>query len=313
MTSMKKYIIALFACAGCFAACEKKVDPIDSFFVTVDYKSSGPKFLTGDVEVNPKDSIFLDFTVTSLDDMAFVEIQKNGVRIDTFRLNNLTDKRNFSFVKGYRADSAAGSYTYRVLARNERAIFMGDGGKQFTVTVKPDFNFWSYRILQVPDSVNKTNTCYYSTTDGKVYSYTNGAATSANIDFGYYWDTTGRGTASTSDDLKHTIYALNAAQPQLAFYDISSWTKNATLLKKMPSSVNFVTQLTSAGAIQTLIGGNMTSGTASKITTVSTTGGSNVIGFKTAGGKFGAMLIRFVSGDSPNKETQIEVDVKVQK
>jgi hypothetical protein len=46
---------------------------------------------------------------------------------------------------------------------------------------------------------------------------------------------------------------------------------------------------------------------------VSTTAGSNVIGFKTAAGKFGAILIRFVNGDSPNKETQIEVDVKVQK
>ena len=57
----------------------------------------------------------------------------------------------------------------------------------------------------------------------------------------------------------------------------------------------------------------MTSGTASKVTTVSTTAGSNVIGFKTAAGKFGAILIRYVNGDSPNKETQIEVDVKVQK
>lgn len=313
MTSMKKYIIGLFVLAGCFAACEKKVDPIDTYFVTVDYKSSGAKFLTGDVEVNPKDSIYLDFTITSLDDMAYVEIQKNGVRLDTFRLNNTVDKRKFSFVKGYRADSAAGSYTYRVLARNERAIFMGDGGKEITVTVKPDFNFWSYRIVQVPDSVNKTNNCYYSTTEGKVYSYTTGGANSAKIDFGYYWDTTGRGTASTTDDLKHTIYSLSAAQPQLGFYDINSWTKNVTLLKKMPTSVNFVTGLTSAGAIQTLIGGNMTSGTAAKVTTVSTTGGSNVIGFKTAAGKFGAILIRFVNGDSPNKETQIEVDVKVQK
>lgn len=313
MTSMKKYIIGLLIITGAFAACEKKVDPIDSYFVTVDYKSSGPKFLTGDVELNPKDSIYLDFTITSLDDMAYVEIQKNGVRIDTFRLNNLSNKRQFSLVKGYRADSASGSYTYRVLARNERAIFMGDGGKNITVTIKPDFNFWSYRILQVPDSVSKTNNCYYATTEGKVYSYTTGGANSAKIDFGYYWDTTGRGTASTTDDLKHTIYSLSAAQPQLGFNDISSWTKNVTLLKKMPTSVNFVTGLTSAGAIQTLIGGNMTSGTASKVTTVSTTGGSNVIGFKTAAGKFGAILIRYVSGDSPNKETQIEVDVKVQK
>lgn len=309
---MKKYIIGLFAATAMLAACEKKVDPIDTFNVTVDYRGGG-KSIAGDVEVNPKDSIYLDFTINSQDDMSYVEIQKNGVKIDTFRLNNATNKKSYSLLKGYRADSAAGSYTYRVLARNGAAVFMGDGGKQITVTVKPDFNFWSYRILQVPDTTNKTNKCYYSSVDGKIYSYTDGGANSAKIDFGYYWDTTGRATTSTSDDLKHCIYALNAAQSQLGYYDISTWTKNATLLKKMPSSVNFVSQLTSGGAIQTLIGGNMTSGTSSKITLISTTAGSNVIGFKTAAGKFGAMLVRYVNGDSPNATTQIEVDVKVQK
>lgn len=310
---MKKYIIGIFATGILFSACVKKVDPVDTYYVTVDYRASGPKFVTGDVTVNPKDSIYFDFTITSQSDMSYVEIQKNGVRIDTFRLNGFSDKRTFTKIKAYRADSAAGDYSYRVLARDSRAVFMGDGNKQFKVTVTPDFNFWSYRILQVPDSVNKTNKCYYSTKDGNLYSFSDGAAASASIDFGYYWDTTGRGTAATGDDLKHTIYSLSAAQPQLGFYDISSWTKNNTLLKKMPTSINFVTNLTSAGAIQTLIGGNMASGTASKVTTISTTAGSNVIGFKTAAGKFGAILIRYVNGDSPAKETQIEVDVKVQK
>ena len=287
---------------------------MDTFDVTVDFRSSGSKFITGDIEVNPKDSIYFDFTINSPSaDMSYVEIQKNGTRIDTFRLNNAANKRTFSMVKGYRADSIAGPYSFRVLARNEKATFMGDGGKEFTITVKPDFNFWSYRILQVPDSTNKTNKCYYSSADGKVYSFTDGAANAANIDFGYYWDTTGRLSTSTTDDLKHCIYALNAPQAQLGFYDISSWTKNATLLKKMPTSVNFVSGLTSGGAIQTLIGGNMTSGTSTKVTLVSTTGGSNVIGFKTAAGKFGAVLIRYVNGDSPNATTQMEVDVKVQK
>jgi hypothetical protein len=310
---MKKYILGLFAATVLLSACEKKVDAIDSYNVTVDFRNSGAKFLTQDVELNPKDSIYLDFTITSQADMSYVEIQKNGVRVDTFRMNNFSNKKSFSFVKGYIADSAAGTYTYRVLARNTTAVFMGDGNKKITVTVKPDFNFWSYRILQVPDSTAKTNKCYYSTTDGNVYSYTDGSANAAKIDFGYYWDTTGRGTTVTTDDLKHSIYALNAPQLQLGYYDISTWTKNATLLKKMPTAINFVTNLTSGGAIQSLIGGQMASGTSSKITLVSTAGGSNVIGFKTTAGKFGAMLVRYVNGDSPNATTQMEVDVKVQK
>lgn len=310
---MKKYIAGLLAVSIVFAACEKKADPIDDYMVTVEYRATGPKVIAGDVTLNPKDSIYFDFTISSPTDMSYVEIQKNGTRIDTFRLTNFANKKTFSLVKGYRADSATGDYSYRILARNERAIFMGDGGKQIKVTVTPDFNFWSYRILQVPDSTAKTNKAYFSSIDGQSYSYTEGAAKSATIDFGFYWDTTGRGTTATNDDLKHTIYSLNALQPQLGFYDISTWTKNVTLLKKMPTAVNFVTGLTSGGAIQTLIGGNMTSGTASKVTTVSTTGGSNVIGFKTAAGKFGAILIRYVNGDSPEKTTRIDVDVKVQK
>jgi len=312
MLNMKKYIIGVMIAAGALAACEKKVDPIDTFNVTVDYRSGGAKYITSDVTVNPKDSIYFDFTINSPEPMSYVEIQKNGTRIDTFRLN-ASNNRSFSKVKGYRADSASGEYTYRVLARNEKATFMGDGGKMFKVTVTPDFNFWSYRILEVPDTVLRNNKCYYSTIDGRVHTYTEATANSASIDFGYYWDTTGRGTASTSDDLKHTFYSISAAQPQIPFYDLSSWTKNVTLLKKMPSSVNFVSQLTSAGAIQTLIGGNMNSGTSSKVSTISTSGGNNVIGFKTASGKFGAILIRYVSGDSPSATTQIEVDVKVQK
>ena len=302
---MKRYIIGLFTIAAVFSACEKKIEPVDTYFVTVDYHATNPKALTGDKTVNPKDSIYFDFTITSAEDMSYVEIQKNGVRVDTFRLNNSPDKRSFSLVKGYRADSAAGDYSYRVLARNASAVFLGDGGKAIKVTVTPDFYFWSYRVLAVPDTTAKTNKCYYSTSDGKIYSYSEGASVSATIDFGYYYDTT---TAN-----KHTIYALSASQPLLSFYDISTWTRNATIFKKMASSVNFVTGLTSAGAINTLIKNNMTSGTSSKVTTLSTTAGSNVIGFRTVTGKYGAILIRFVKQDSPAKETTIEVDVKVQK
>lgn len=303
---MKKNILVLITAAFGFSACEKKVEDVGKFDVTVDYKSSNPKAITGDITVNPKDSIYLDFTISSPSkDMSYIEIQKNGVRIDTFRMNGFADKRNFSLVKGYVTDSIIGDYSYRVLARDERAIFMGDGEKQIKVTVASDFNFWSYRIMQVPDTTDKTNKAYFSTIDGKALSYTEGGANSANIDFGYYYDVTGTNA--------HSFYALNAPQTQLSFYDISAWTKNATIFKKMPTSVNFVTGLRSAGTINTLIRNNMTSGTANKVTAVSTSSGSNVIGFRTAAGKYGAILVRYTNASSASKSTQIEIDVKVQK
>ena len=304
---MKKYLILLAGLAILIAGCEKKVEPIDAYGVTVEYKGTGAKFLTGDVTLNPNDSIYLDFTIASPEDMAYVEIQRNGVKVDTFRLNNAANKKVFSAIKGYKVDSSAGDYTYRVLARDDRATFLGDGGKVFKVTVTPDFYFWSYRIMKVPDTTNKTNPAFYSVMDGKTYSYTTGASNSASIDFGYYFDITGTN--------RHCLYALNSAQPQLSFYDFSSWTKNATLLKKMPTSlnINYVTMLRSSGAINTLIKNNMTSGTSSKVTDVSTSAGSNIIGFKTAAGKYGAILIRYTNQNSADQLTAIEIDVKVQK
>jgi hypothetical protein len=307
---MKRYITGLVAVTIGLTACEKKVDPVDNFAVTVDYHKSSPKALTSDVTLNPKDSIYLDFTITSPDkDITFVEIQKNGVRIDTFQLSGQANKRSFSKVKGYMADSASGEYTYRVLARDSRAVFLGDGGKAIKVTINPDFMLWSQRILFVPDTVAKTNKTYMSISEGKTYSYTEASAVSSKIDFGYYYDTTGRGTTTTSDDQFHSIYSLSAPQPQLAFYDISSWTKNVTIFKKL-SGVNFNTQLTSGGAINTLVKNSMTSGTSTKINLLAA---NNVVGFKTADGKYGAMLIRIVNGSSPEKTTNIEIDVKVQK
>jgi hypothetical protein len=309
--SFSKYIIAVGALVAFGYGCEKKVDAIDAYGVTVEYNSSNPKCITENTEVNPKDSIYLDFTLTSEKEMAFVEIQKNGVRIDTF--NVAGGKKVFSAIKGYKADSAAGDYSYRVLARTIQAEFLGDGDKLLTVTVKPDFIFYSYRIMAVPDTTDKVNKCYFSINTGESFNYNEAATRSAAIDFGYYYDTTTIPLSNPPTKFGHTFYALNAPQTQINFYDISSWTKNATVLKMMPSNVNFVSGLTSAGAINTLIKGNMTSGTGSKVNKIEAKSGSNVIGFKTVTGKYGAILFRYANQNSDAKGTTIQIDVKVQK
>lgn len=293
-------------------ACEKKVDPIDAYEVVVEYNSSNPKNLTEDIELNPKDSIYLDFTITSEKEMGYVEIQKNGVRVDTFVISG--GKKSFSAIKGYRVDSIPGDYSYRVLARTQQTEFLGDGSKLLTVTVKPDFIFWSYRIMAVPDTTERVNKCYFSIATGESFNYNEAATRSASIDFGYYYDTTTATPLTTPrTKLGHTFYELNAPQTQINFYDISSWTKKATVLKMMPSSVNFVSGLTSSGAINTLIKNNMTSGTGTKVNKILPAAGSNVIGFKTVEGKYGAILFRYANQGSDAKNTTIEVDVKVQK
>jgi len=210
-------------------------------------------------------------------------------------------KNAFSSVKKFVADSIAGTYTYRVVAKDASGVYVGSGG-DLVVTVSADFNYISYRFLYVPDSTAKTNKCYFATATGKTYSYTDGAANSASIDFGYFYDTTG--TAANAP-LGHTIYALNAST--FAPYDLSSWTKNATVFKKAttPTFAN----LTSAGALKSAAVTNLTSGTTSKINGLAS---GNLVFFKTAAGKAGCAQINFVSGSNASSSTYINIDVRIQ-
>ncbi|HLO38455.1 MAG TPA: hypothetical protein VK173_08195, partial [Lacibacter sp.] len=203
--NIKSFIVFLSAVA-LFSACQKGTDPVDGSNANITLRGGNSKiYVTGDVTVNPKDSIFFDFTITSAKDMGFVSIQKNPVNQTAFVVKdtlNASQKNSYSAMKGLQADSINGPVVYRIVAHTSNGTYIGH--KDVVVTVNPDFSFWSYRIVQVPDSVSKTNKCYYSTRDGKLYSYTDGAANSASIDFGYFWDTTGRGTTATNDDLKHS-------------------------------------------------------------------------------------------------------------
>jgi hydroxyethylthiazole kinase-like sugar kinase family protein len=139
-----------------------------------------------------------------------------------------------------------------------------------------------------------------SAATGNVYSYTTGAANSAAIDFGFYYDTA---TAN-----KFSVYALSAPQVQLGYYDLSSWTKNVTIMKKATSPA--FANITSGGALRSAGIANLTSGTTNKITALAV---GNLVFFKTATGKVGCMEIRFGNGSGPEKESFINVDVKIEK
>lgn len=141
-------------------------------------------------------------------------------------------------------------------------------------------------------------------TTGNLYSYTNGAANSAAIDIGFYYDTA---TAN-----KFSVYALSAAQPQLSYYDITTWTKNATIMKKAAAPT--FASLLSAGGLRAAAVTNLTTGATNKVVGLSTTtAGNNLIFFKTAAGKAGCMQINYINGTDGSKATFMNVDVKIEK
>jgi hypothetical protein len=301
MTSFKHILSTLAAVAVIVIGCEKTVAPIDSYGVTVDYKGGNAKNITGNISLNPKDSIILDFTISSSsEEMAVVEIQKNGAKIDTFNVSG-ANKMTFSGVKRYQSDSIAGDYTYRVFARNKKGIYIGDGGKSIKVSINPDFIYWSYKNLAVPDSVAKSNKSFFVSTSGDVLNYVQGAANSAQIDFGYFFDTTTVGAP------KHTIYALGANK--FAPHDLSTWTKNATVFKKVNTPA--FSTLTSGSAIAAAGVLNLKTGAT---TTANALASGNLVYFRTAAGKYGCIQINFINDfGAMQSQSYINIDVKVQR
>jgi hypothetical protein len=302
---MNKLIIYICSLVLIMASCKKKVEPVDGSNATINLINAGANYITDNVTVNPGDSIFFRYNVSSPTPMKYVSIQKNPVNHNAFlKRDTLGLVTSHSGEMRFKSDTTNGSYIYRVVAHDVNGRYIGH--KDVTITTKVDYKYYTFRVLRVPDTTAKVNNCYMDALGGNLYNYTNGAAASANIDFGFMYDTTGTASTSTTDDLRFSLYALSAAQPQLGFYDISSWTKNATIFKKI-TSPSFTT-LTSGGAIRTACA-TLSSGTSSKVTQLVA---GNMVAFKTASGKQGILLVNFVNGNSPAMDSYINVDVKIE-
>jgi hypothetical protein len=298
---MKKILLTTAIIGLLFTACEKKVSPVDGSRATIELANLGDKYITQNITVNPKDSIFFSYSVNSPVDMKFVSIQKNPVNHTAFLVRDTltaANKNSYSAVKKFAADSVNGDWLYRIVAHDAAGVYIGH--KDIKVTVNSDYNYYTYRFLQVPDTTAKTNTCFLAATTGSVYSLTTGGANSALIDMGFYYDTT---TAN-----KFSLFALSAPQPQLAYYDIASWTKNATIMKKATSPA--FNTLLSAGGLRAAGILNLASGTANKITALAA---GNLVFFRTASGKNGCLQINYINGADGSKASYANVDVKIEK
>lgn len=297
------------AVALLITSCQKKTSPVDGSNATIELANLGAKYVTGDITLNPKDSIYLSFSVTSPRDMRYVSVQKNPVNQTAFLVRDTltaANKNSYSTVKKFMADSANGSSIYRIVAHDAIGNYIGN--KDIKVTITPDFMYYTYRFLYVPDTTAKTNTSFMSATTGEMFSYTTGAANSAKIDFGIMFDTTGAKTPSTTDDLKFSLYSLSAAQGQIPFYDLGTWTKNATIMKK--GTAPTFASILSAGSLRSAAVTNLASGTTNKVTQLVA---NNLVFFKTSTGKTGCLQVNFVNDAGTFKESYINVDVKIEK
>lgn len=243
MKNLKKYILLVSLLSFTLCSCKKEGEHIFNMFdVTVDFHGNTPYSVIDYKEVMVDDSIHIDVTLKSPDkDMYKVCLLETGTStpLITVPINDASLRREFSYRFKVKANKKVGKTTYRVYPLDKGGVYMGDGYKSVTVNVKSDFAYYTERFLKFPtvfssytpvltDSLKSIDS-YLSLTTGQVFNYSVGAGNSEKIDLGFrlYFpaivppDTTSRGVFQ--------IYSMGATTNPVPFYDISSWTRKATL------------------------------------------------------------------------------------
>lgn len=305
-----------------FASCAKESENIFTMFkdVTITFNNSDPRCVTDYKVINDKDEVWIDFTLKSESkDMFAYRIETSAGTQEPVLAPAVNipegQRRNFSFI--YKVPAATlrdGKMTFRILAVNDKGIFIGDGGKKVTVEQNPSYMIFANRDIYLPDTVAKVMPSFFSLTDGSTYNYTNGAANTAKIDFGIY-------RTLYKDAQGNTLYAINlynTTAPATVFpiYDVSTWQpKRATKFSAPITSQGtpFTNAAISGSSIETLakartINLNNTVGT----TAANGLAAGSAVFFLTPEGKYGMMLINQVTADL-EKRPYINVSVKVQR
>jgi hypothetical protein len=313
----KLFLLALSVLT--FASCKKEAENIFTMFddVTVTYNNSDPRCVTDYKLVNDKDEVWIDFTINSAkEDMYSYVVETSAGTAQpsriTFPITDATKRRNFSNIIKM-IMNRDGKSSYRVYALNEKGIYIGDGYKKVTVEVNPSYMIFSGREISLPDTVAKNRPSFFSLSDATSYSYNNGAANAAKIDFGIY-------RTMYKDAQNNTLYAINlynANKPANIFpiYDTSTWTKRLTKFSAPVSGQGtvFLTGAISGSTIETLARARTINLDATTATTVAA--GLNVnsaVFFLTPEGKYGMMLVTRVTEDV-NRNPFILVNVKMQR
>lgn len=296
-------------------SCKKEGENIFNMFddVKVNYHSNSPYAVTDYKEVNPQDSVYLEYTITSANkDMAVVCVFENGSGTPFVKtMLKPSEKRDYTGVVKLKMSNKVGKTTYRVWALDSRGVYMGDGYKSVTVEVKSDFKYWSGRKLYVSGFVDKNGSfdpfknekSYYSLTTGETFSYIEGNTNSDKIDFGaaHVFD-----ESKTGDDrFAVSLYSINANPIKVPHYDVSQWIDKGTLFSTPKSGGTTFTNSLRTGA--QIIDAAKKAKPTLKLATGLKTG--YLFYFLTKKGEYGAVYVnffRFVDG-----VPTIGIDVKI--
>lgn len=307
-------ILLPFIMVVVFSACKKEGENVFNMFddVTVTLHNNSPYSITGYKEVNDGDSVYIDFTVKSeKKDMHEVWLLENGQTSPAKKIpiDDESKRREFSYTIKLKADQRVGQTSYRVFPVDEDLVYMGDGHKQVTIDVKPNFTFLTERYAYFPDSA-KTNKCYFSLYTGESFNYEQGAANASKIDVGvdtiYRATDPKKPTVLTQFGVLYSLDANAASLPVYSFYDISTWNKRSTL---------FSSAADDKGAFNKLKAGSQILAAALKAKPdkkgpIEFKGGQ-IIYFKTQEGRYGVLYATAITASYRQGGSYMEYQVKV--
>jgi len=233
--------IIFFAAFGAlfFSACKKEGENIFNMFtdVEVTLHDTNPLSITGYKQVNDGDSVYIDYTITSKSqDMYAACLLEVGTSSPTKTILNDSQRRSYSGVIKMKA-TKAGKTSYRIYPLDKVGVYLGDGGKTVTIDVLPNISYYNERFVRLPDSVTKEGQCYVSLSTGELFSYNQVMANpqlSGKIDFGIYRKFTpevknAQGQITSAANYRFYLYSLSQNPLPFTHFDISTWTKRATV------------------------------------------------------------------------------------
>lgn len=283
-------------------SCKKEANNIYNMFddVQVTFHNNSPFSITDTKEISEGDSVYIDYTINSAkEDMAAVCVKREGQETPVLQINLPEGANKRSYSGTYKiAGTRVGPNRYRIYALNRQAVYIGDGYKAVEFNVKPNFSFTTERKVYLPDSVSTSLESYYSIKLAQSVSYENGRSVSADIDFGVYRTPATLNDANAIDGYWYHIYSLSASPLFFNIYNLTGWTKRATLFSLPANDANaFRDNLVSGVTVRTVASTKTINLTQTPRTSAGTIKVGSVIYYKNPEGKFGAIYVKQISSD----------------
>ncbi|HSC55331.1 MAG TPA: hypothetical protein VLC98_16985 [Phnomibacter sp.] len=290
--------------------CEKESDNIFNMFDVKLTLHNNVEYAAAEVnDITTTDSVLIDFTIESpTKDMYMVCLYKTGATSPMTKIPITEDGKRKSYSGKfmlYGKDLGAGTSTYRVWVLDKEGVYLGDGYKSVAVNVISDIRHLSNRKLTFAYAPTDTVPCFLSLLEGKIYNYPQGAANSAKLDFSVFEEPVFTNGVFTG--WKRSMYSLTANPNPFPPYDLTGWTKRATLYSApiTGSAANFRTMFSTAAKIETEAKKKPINLTLTEIKT------NQFVYFLTPEGKYGVLYIQSITYDYSGR-SYVTLSYKIQ-